>query len=280
MAVPVVRTVAALRRRVAEWRAAGEKVALVPTMGALHAGHLRLVQVARRHARRVIVSIFVNPTQFAPSEDFSKYPRTFVADRAALATVAADLVYAPTVEEMYPEGFALALVPGGPATVGLEDAFRPTHFQGVATIVAKLFTQTTPDVATFGEKDYQQLAVVKRMVVDLDLPVRIIGVATVREADDLAMSSRNRYLAPVDRATAALIPVVLGEVASAMRAGMAPKRACAGGVRRLAKAGFTVDYLEARNAHTLAPLRRGDTNIRLLVAARLGATRLIDNIAV
>jgi pantoate--beta-alanine ligase len=225
------------------------------------------------------VSIFVNPTQFAPSEDFSKYPRTFAADRAALATVAADLVYAPTVAEMYPDGFALTLVPGGPATVGLEDRFRPTHFQGVATIVAKLFTQAGPDVAAFGEKDYQQLAVVWHLVRDLDLPVRIVGVETVRETDGLAMSSRNRYLAPADRGTAALIPAVLGDVAAAIRAGAAPKRACSGGVRRLTKAGFAVDYLEARDARTLAPARRGG-GLRLLVAARLGATRLIDNIAV
>src|SRR4051794_19067335 len=191
----VAKTVTALRRQVARWRDAGERIALVPTMGALHDGHLSLVRLARRRADRIIVSIFVNPAQFAPSEDFSTYPRTFATDVAMLAEEKADLVWAPAnVAAMYPEGFATRVVSEGPALAGLEDAFRPDFFKGVATVVAKLFIQVAPDIAVFGEKDYQQLRVVTRMARDLDLPPKVIGAATVREHDGLAMSSRNVYL--------------------------------------------------------------------------------------
>ena len=199
----IAKTVPALRRALAQWRAAGETIALVPTMGALHDGHLALVRLARRRADRVVVSIFVNPAQFAPTEDFSTYPRTFAADVAALAEQKVELVWAPeNVEVMYPKGFATRIVPEGPATAGLEDAFRPDFFKGVATVVAKLFTQTMPDIAVFGEKDYQQLKVVSRMARDLDLPLKVVGAPTVREGDGLAMSSRNVYLSPDERAVA------------------------------------------------------------------------------
>ena len=206
----IAKTVPALRRALAQWRAAGETIALVPTMGALHDGHLALVRLARRRANRVVVSIFVNPAQFAPTEDFSTYPRTFAADVAALAEQKVDLVWAPgSVEVMYPKGFATRIVPEGPATAGLEDAFRPDFFKGVATVVAKLFLQTMPDIAVFGEKDYQQLKVVSRMARDLDLPLKVVGAPTVREADGLAMSSRNVYLSPDERAAAPVLYRVL-----------------------------------------------------------------------
>lgn len=279
--IPVARTVKALRAQVATWRAAGEHVALVPTMGALHEGHISLVKTARRKAERTVVSIFVNPTQFAPTEDFSKYPRTFANDRAMLTVAKADLIFAPVVEEMYPQGFATTISLEGPAKVGLEDAFRPTHFAGVATVVGKLFTQCMPDVAIFGQKDYQQLMVVTRMAGDLDLPVKVIGAPTVREKDGLAMSSRNRYLSPEDRATAAAIPHVMKEAAASIRGGGAIAQALKRGRAALEKAGFVVDYLEARNAETLAPPGRGEKEpIRLLFAGKIGTTRLIDNIAV
>ena len=206
----IAKTVPALRRALAQWRAAGETIALVPTMGALHDGHLALVRLARRRADRVVVSIFVNPAQFAPTEDFSTYPRTFATDVAALAEQKVDLVWAPeNVEVMYPKGFATRIVPDGPATAGLEDAFRPDFFKGVATVVAKLFTQTMPDIAVFGEKDYQQLKVVSRMARDLDLPLKVVGAPTVREGDGLAMSSRNVYLSPDERAVAPVLYRVL-----------------------------------------------------------------------
>ena len=206
----ITRTVATLRRAVAAWRGRNETVALVPTMGALHDGHLSLVRLARRRADRVVVSIFVNPAQFAPAEDFSTYPRTFGADLALLAEENTDLVWAPaSVAVMYPDGFATRIFPEGPATAGLEDAFRPDFFKGVATVVAKLFTQVMPDIAVFGEKDYQQLKVVTRMARDLDLPVRVIGAATVREPDGLAMSSRNVYLTADERAAAPVLHRVL-----------------------------------------------------------------------
>ncbi|MGL4496307.1 MAG: pantoate--beta-alanine ligase [Beijerinckiaceae bacterium] len=279
--ITVVRTVKALRRQVAAWQAAGERVALVPTMGALHEGHISLVRAAHRRADRVIVSIFVNPTQFAPNEDFSKYPRTFAQDRAMLTQARADLIYAPTVDVMYPAGACTTVSLDGPAKAGLEDAFRPTHFAGVATIVAKLFTQCGPDVALFGEKDFQQLKVVTQMARDLDLPVNVIGCPTVRERDGLAMSSRNRYLLPDDRARAAVVPSVLRQAAENLRNGVTPARAMKNARSALEKAGFVVDYVEARDAGTLAPLTRGQRdNIRLLVAAKIGATRLIDNMAV
>ncbi|MBX6427096.1 MAG: pantoate--beta-alanine ligase [Variibacter sp.] len=280
--VPVARTVAALRRAVARYRAAGETIALVPTMGALHAGHLSLVRRARRRADRVVVSIFVNPTQFAPSEDFDSYPRTFAADLAALRDVSADLVWAPaSVEEMYPPGFATRVVPAGPAAVGLEDAFRPHFFAGVATVVTKLLLQCLPDVAVFGEKDFQQLRVVERIVADLNIPVRIIGAPTVREADGLAMSSRNVYLSAEQRAVAATLYATLSACAEKIREGQRIAAVMRQGRRAIERAGFRLDYLEARHAGTLEPIASlAEGPVRLLVAARLGATRLIDNIAV
>jgi pantoate--beta-alanine ligase len=250
-------------------------------MGALHDGHLALVKRAQRRADRVIVSIFVNPTQFAPTEDLKTYPRTFDADIAALARVGADLVWAPSAETMYPQGFATRVVPEGPATVGLEDAFRPHFFAGVATVVAKLFVQCDADIAAFGEKDYQQLKVVTQMARDLDLKTRIVAVPTVRERDGLALSSRNAYLSAAERASAPTLHRVLLACADKIAAGHAIPGALAGGRAALTEAGFAVDYLDARNADTLAPVQSAKEGpLRLLVAARLGKTRLIDNIAV
>lgn len=277
----VVRSVPALRKIISRYRAKGETVALVPTMGALHDGHLSLVRLAHRRAKRVAVSIFVNPAQFAPTEDFKTYPRSFNADLAMLAALKVDLVWAPSVSAMYPEGFATKIAPEGPAIVGLEDKFRPHFFGGVATVVSKLFLQTAPDFAIFGEKDYQQLKVVTRMARDLDLPLRVIGAPTVRETDGLAMSSRNAYLSPDERKTAPLLHRVLKDTAAAIRSGASPHAALAQGRERIAQAGFKLDYLEARHAETLSPIGSAkDGPIRLLVAARLGTTRLIDNIKV
>jgi pantoate--beta-alanine ligase len=278
----IAKTVPSLRRAVATWRARGQTVALVPTMGALHDGHLSLVRTARRRADRVVVSIFVNPAQFAPSEDFSTYPRTFAADLALLAQEKADLVWAPAnVAVMYPEGFATRIVPGGAAAAGLEDAFRPDFFKGVATVVCKLFTQVAPDFAIFGEKDYQQLQVVTRMARDLDLPLRVIGARTVREKDGLAMSSRNVYLSADERAVAPTLHRVLTLCARKIAEGHAVATILSEGREAIARAGFTLDYLEARHAATLAPVASTKEGpVRLLVAAKLGKTRLIDNVAV
>jgi pantoate--beta-alanine ligase len=275
----VARTLRALDRAHAEFRSA--TVALVPTMGALHAGHLALVRRARQRADRVIVSIFVNPTQFAPHEDLASYPRTFADDLAALAAERVDLVWAPSVAVMYPDGFATRIAPEGAAKAGLEDAFRPHFFGGVATVVAKLFLQCRPDLAFFGEKDFQQLKVVTRLVRDFDLRMRVIGVPTVREPDGLAMSSRNAYLSEAERAVAPVLYRTLKNCAQGIAAGSSVARVLTGGRKTIAAAGFALDYLEARNAETLAPLNKhGDEPIRLLVAARLGRTRLIDNIGV
>jgi pantoate--beta-alanine ligase len=275
----VVRKLTALCRMIARWRGAGDKVALVPTMGALHAGHLALVRLARRRGARVVVSIFVNPAQFAPSEDFAAYPRTFAADVAALREVGADLVWAPAVADMYPDGFALQVVPGGPATVGLEDAARPHFFAGVATVVAKLLIQCQPDIAVFGEKDYQQLRVVTAMARDLDLPVKIVGAPTVREADGLAMASRNVYLSADERAVAPVLYRVLTLCAGKIAAGRRIAPILAEGRETLERAGFQIDYLEARDAETLRPAAQGRP-LRVLAAATLGRTRLIDNVVV
>jgi pantoate--beta-alanine ligase len=281
MALRVVRTMPALRRAVTQWRAAGERIALVPTMGALHGGHLALVQAARRRAQRLIVSIFVNPAQFAPHEDFASYPRTFDADRAALADMAVDLVWAPPVALMYPPGFATRIVPEGPATAGLEDKFRPHFFSGVATVVAKLLIQCTPNFAMFGEKDYQQLKVVTRLAQDLDLPMKIVAVATVRERDGLALSSRNSYLSVSQRAAAPTLYRVLKDCAGRIARGELAARVLDEGGAAIERAGFVLDYLEARHADTLEPMASvNDGPVRLLVAARIGKTRLIDNIAV
>jgi len=278
----IAKTVSALRRALARWRAAGETIALVPTMGALHDGHLALVRLGRRRADRVVVSIFVNPAQFAPTEDFSTYPRTFASDVAALAEQKVDLVWAPeSVEVMYPSGFATRIVPEGPATAGLEDAFRPDFFKGVATVVAKLFIQTLPEVAIFGEKDYQQLKVVSRMARDLDLPLKVIGAPTVREADGLAMSSRNVHLSPDERAAAPVLHRVLKLCADKIAQGRTIATILAEGREAIERAGFVLDYLEARHAETLVPIRSAkDGPARLLVAAKLGKTRLIDSVGV
>ena len=213
--VRTVRTVKNLRRTVAHWRRAGERVALVPTMGALHAGHLALVTLAKKKVDRVVVSIFVNPAQFAPTEDLSRYPRDEAGDLAKLASVGADLVWSPSVDEMYPQGSATRIVPEG-AALGLEGEFRPHHFGGVATVCCKLFSQVTPDFAVFGEKDYQQLCVIRQMVRDLDLPLKIIALATVREKDGLALSSRNAYLTPEERKIAPVLNMAIREIARAV----------------------------------------------------------------
>ena len=270
-----------LRRAVEDFRAKGDTLALVPTMGALHAGHLALVRRAKRHARRVIVSIFVNPAQFAPHEDLASYPRRFDEDMTALAGEKVDLVWAPSVEAMYPEGFATRIVPQGPATAGLEDAFRPHFFGGVATVVAKLLLQCQPDTAVFGEKDFQQLQVIKALVRDLNIPVKIVGAPIVREKDGLALSSRNVYLSPKERASAPTLYRVLTDCAAKIKAGKHVGEVLADGRAAIEQAGFALDYLEARDAQALAPVTsKKDGPIRLLVAAKIGKTRLIDNIGV
>ncbi|GHE58968.1 pantothenate synthetase 2 [Camelimonas fluminis] len=279
--VETATTVAQLREKVAQWRREGARVALTPTMGALHDGHLSLVRLAQQHADRVIVSIFVNPKQFGPNEDFSRYPRTLPEDLALLETVGADLAWTPDVAAMYPDGFATSIGVGGPALAGLDDAHRPGHFDGVATVVAKLLLQTGADVAVFGEKDYQQLQVINQLARDLNIPVEIIGAPTRREADGLALSSRNRYLSPEDRAVAPAIARVLSVCAERLRTGATAAPVMADGVKTLESEGFKVDYLVARHAVTLAEVNSiADGPLRLLVAARLGATRLIDNIGV
>ncbi|MEF3367029.1 pantoate--beta-alanine ligase [Methylocystis sp. 9N] len=278
--VPVVATVEELRAYVRARRSLGERIGLVPTMGALHAGHLSLVEAARREAERVVVTIFVNPKQFGPSEDFARYPRTLAADLGSLAGVAADLAFAPSVEEIYPPGFATTVTQQGPATAGLDDRFRPSHFDGVATVVTKLLNQAQADVAVFGEKDYQQLLVIRRLARDLDIGTKIVGAPTLREADGLAMSSRNVYLSQDERARAPQLHVALSEAARRILAGDDIGKVMDEGRAALAAAGFDVDYFEARHAETLAPIaRREEGPMRLLAAARLGATRLIDNMA-
>jgi pantoate--beta-alanine ligase len=277
----IARTIAVLDRALGKFRAAGESVALVPTMGALHAGHLVLVRRARRRADRVVVSIFVNPAQFAPHEDFATYPRTFDADVAALAALGVDLVWAPTPEIMYAPGFATMVQVKGPAVADLEDRFRPHFFGGVATVVAKLFAQCRPDFALFGEKDYQQLKTVTRLAADLDLKVKVVAVPTVREKDGLALSSRNAYLSPAERAAAPALYRVLKASATRIAAREPIARVMSEGWIAIEEAGFAVDYFEARHAETLARVEAlSNGPIRLLAAARLGKTRLIDNIAV
>jgi pantoate--beta-alanine ligase len=277
----VIRTVASLRRALELYRKPSERVALVPTMGALHRGHMALVREAGRRAKRVVVSIFVNPAQFAPNEDFASYPRSFTIDLKALRDTKVDLVWAPSVEAMYPDGFATRLAPEGPAKAGLEDQFRPHFFGGVATVVAKLFTQVSPDFALFGQKDYQQLRVITQMAKDLDLEVKVIGVPTVREPDGLALSSRNVYLSTTERAVAPILHRVLKDCATRIKSGEKIDRVLNVGRIEIDLAGFVLDYLEARHALTLTPIASPKEGpIRLLVAARLGKTRLIDNIGV
>jgi pantoate--beta-alanine ligase len=274
-----VSDLAALRRCVAGWRAAGERVVLVPTMGALHAGHLALVAEARRVGRRTVASIFVNPTQFGPNEDFSRYPRDLEADLALLGRAGTDAAWTPAVDTMYPPGFATRIEVAG-LSEGLCGPFRPGHFAGVATVVTKLLNQVRPDVALFGEKDFQQLRVIQQAVADLDLAVEIRGVPTLREADGLALSSRNRYLSPEERAVAPKLHAVLADIAAASRNGTPVAGRIAAGKAALEVAGFRVQYLAVCDARTLAPVERVDGPARVLAAAFLGRTRLIDNLAV
>ncbi|HVH79820.1 MAG TPA: pantoate--beta-alanine ligase [Stellaceae bacterium] len=278
--IPIARSVAELRRVVAGWRVAGERIGLVPTMGALHAGHMALVAATKAQCQRVVVSIFVNPKQFGPREDFATYPRPEADDLAKLGEVAVDLVFMPTVEEMYPAGFTTTISLGGVAAE-LEGARRPGHFDGVATVVAKLLIQVAPDFAFFGEKDYQQLLVVRRLAQDLNLPVEIIGVPTVREADGLALSSRNVYLTAEERGAAPTLNRLMREAAAAIAAGEPPAPTLERTVSLLEGAAFIVEYLELRDAATLAPLPAPiERPARLLAAVHLGRTRLIDNIPV
>lgn len=279
-AIDTVRTVADLRARIAAWRGAGETIGLVPTMGALHHGHLSLVERAAAYTTRTCVSLFVNPTQFGPNEDFDRYPRDEAGDAAKLASAGASLLYVPTVSEMYPPGSLTRVTVPGLGDV-LEGSFRPGFFTGVATVVAKLLIQAMPDVAVFGEKDYQQLLVIRRIVADLDLPVRIEGSRTLREADGLALSSRNAYLSAEERRIAPALAATLGAVADDLAAGADGRERCARAAADLLSAGFTkVDYIEARDAETLAPWAGPARPGRVLAAAWLGRTRLIDNLAV
>jgi pantoate--beta-alanine ligase len=275
----IVRKVAEMREAVAGWRAAGERVGLVPTMGALHEGHLTLVRAASTSCRRIIVSIFVNPTQFGPNADFERYPRDLQGDVAKLATVGGDLVFAPDVAEMYPQGFATTVTVAG-LTEGLCGPHRPGHFAGVATVVSKLLNQAAPDRAFFGEKDFQQLQVIRRLTRDLDIPVEIVGVPTVREADGLAMSSRNLYLSADERARAATIYRVLTQAARDLKGGATSASVIACAKADLGGAGFDpIDYVEVVDADTLKPIPRASGNARIAIAAWLGRTRLIDNMA-
>ena len=277
----VIRTLPALRRALDGLRAQKATIALVPTMGALHEGHVSLIRLARRRATKVIVSIFVNPTQFAPTEDFKSYPRTWKADVAKLAAESVDIAWNPDVGTMYPNGFATRILPGGPAAAGLEDRFRPAFFVGVATVVGKLFSQCRPDFAIFGEKDFQQLRVVTRMAADLDLGVKVIGAKTVREPDGLAMSSRNIHLSPHERAPATVLFSAMQDSAKRLRNGEPIDQAMDTGAEQIAAAGLELDYFEVRHAETLAPVTSiNDLPVRILVAATIGATRLIDNLRV
>ncbi len=275
---PIVRTVKDLRAQVAKWRQAGETVALVPTMGAIHAGHLSLIGIAKAQANRVVVSIFVNPTQFGPREDFKTYPRDEAADIETLGEAGAQLIYVPSVEDMYPPGSATRVsVPD--LTEDLCGAARPQHFQGVATVVTTLLLQCAPDIVLFGEKDYQQLLMIKRLVRDLSIPVRVVSGPTLREGDGLALSSRNAYLSPDQRKIAPLLYRVISAIAADLAEGSGADDAALAGRLKLEAEGFRVDYVAVRDAETLVPLSgplKG--RARVLAAVNLGATRLIDNV--
>ncbi|MDX5332441.1 MAG: pantoate--beta-alanine ligase [Gammaproteobacteria bacterium] len=272
-------TIAGLRAAVADWRGQGARIALVPTMGNLHAGHLALVERARALAERVVVSIFVNPLQFDRADDLAAYPRTLEADAEALAAAGADLLFAPPEAEVYPAGGSLARVEVAGVTEVLEGASRPGHFTGVATVVAKLFNMVQPDVAVFGEKDWQQLLVIRRLAADLDFPVAIEGLPTVREPDGLALSSRNGYLSPGERARAPRLYAVLRELVEALQAGEQDLAAAeAGACQALETAGFRPDYISVRRAADLALPGPGDRELIVLAAAWLGRARLIDNL--
>ena len=276
----IVREVNALRRAVTALRQDGGRVAFVPTMGALHAGHMALVGEARRRAGHVVASIFVNPTQFGPNEDLSRYPRREAEDSAMLGAEGCELLWAPDASVMYPEGFVTSIHVAG-VSEGLDGAARPGHFDGVATVVAKLFGQVRPDIALFGEKDYQQLAVIRRLVADLDLGIEIVGVATQRDADGLALSSRNAYLSDEERRAARALPRCLGEAAAAIREGADVGETLSRARASLSEAGFgRIDYVALCDASTLDVMDRLDRPARLLAAAFLGRTRLIDNMAV
>jgi pantoate--beta-alanine ligase len=280
--LPSVRTVAELRAQVRHWKAAGERVGLVPTMGALHEGHLSLVRRAKQSAERVVASVFVNPTQFGPNEDFEAYPRDEARDAELLASVGCDLLYAPKVSEMYPEGFATTVMVRG-VSEPLDGAARPGHFAGVATIVAKLLLQCGPHLAVFGEKDYQQLQVIRRVVRDLDIPVEIVGAPTERAEDGLALSSRNAYLTEAERAAAPGLHRALAAAVEQLQAGRAVAEVEAEAAGRLQAAGFgPVDYVEVRGADDLSRLGPGPIQApaRILAAARLGRARLIDNLGI
>jgi len=278
--VQTIRNLADLRQAVSALRGDGGGVALVPTMGALHAGHLALVEAGRRRAAHVVVSIFVNPTQFGPNEDLDAYPRREAADSALLEQAGAAILWAPDAPTMYPPGFATSIGVGG-VSERWDGAARPGHFAGVATVVTKLLLQTQPDVALFGEKDFQQLAVIRRLVADLDIPVEIIGVPIQRDDDGLALSSRNAYLTPEERVTARILPRALGEAVSAIERGADVTAALDAARRKLADAGFDpIDYIALCDAATLEPIDRPDRPGRLLAAAKLGRTRLIDNLPV
>ena len=276
----IVRQLDPLRDALAELRKPGLKIGLVPTMGALHAGHMRLVEVAREHCDAVVASIFVNPTQFGEGEDLDAYPRQEAADAALLEAAGVELLWAPTADQMYPPGYATSVSVSG-ISDGLCGAARPGHFDGVATVVAKLFNQTRPDAAFFGEKDYQQLAVIRRMARDLDFTHDIVGVPTVRDPDGLALSSRNAYLTEQQRADAVALPETMREAAGAIAAGGDVATILAEGRARILAAGFhKIDYLELRDADTLLALDKFNQPARLFAAARIGRTRLIDNIPV
>ena len=274
-----VRDLAGLRDAVAAFRAEGATIALVPTMGALHAGHMALIEAARRPGTKVIASIFVNPKQFGPNEDLARYPRREAADARLLADHGCDLLWAPPVEVMYPKGFATNVSVSG-VSDGLDGAARPGHFDGVATVVTKLFNQTRADIAYFGEKDFQQLAVIRRFVADLDMAIEIVGVPTQRDDDGLALSSRNIYLDEEQRAKAIALPRALGVAARSIARGDDPEGALAEARGALVAAGFEVDYVALADAATLAESPAADRPRRLLAAARMGTTRLIDNVAV
>jgi pantoate--beta-alanine ligase len=280
--ITIVRTVADLRAKVRAWKASGERVALVPTMGALHEGHLSLVALAKTRAERVVASVFVNPTQFGPNEDFDAYPRGEARDAELLASANCDLLYAPTVAEMYPPGSSTSVHVTG-VSEPLDGAARPGHFTGVATVVTKLLLQCGPDVAVFGEKDYQQLQVIKRFVRDLDIPVEILGAPTSRLEDGLARSSRNAYLSPAEREVGGAMNLALAEAVRRLQAGESVERVEATGRAALERAGFQrIDYFDVRNADDLSHPGPGPLTVpaRVLAAAVIGKTRLIDNMAV
>jgi len=278
--LPVVRDVPSLRNEIGAWRKAGLRVGLVPTMGALHEGHLSLVRTAKEKCDRVVTTLFVNPRQFAPHEDFERYPRDEAGDAAMLASAGCDLLYAPERAVMYPEGFSTNVIVSDVSTP-LEGESRPHFFGGVATVVTKLLLQSLPDTAFFGAKDYQQLQVIKRMTRDLDIPVAIEGCPTVREADGLAMSSRNAYLNAAERQIAARLNQIMRSAIDAVRAGKPIAAAEAEAAAQITAAGFSsVDYLAIRDAETLAPILDLAQPARILAAAWLGKTRLIDNMPV